>query len=691
MTCSELVFSTTRGYLARAREVRAGEDAGRAPTVDMARDGTDAEKGPAPARTRKAIMVGLVGCAVLGVLAWKWWPYKSSPAQPGLDSAALEDPRLTFPTTFRNVRPGVHYVGDAACASCHREIASKYRQHPMGQSLAPIAQATAIENYAPGLNNPFTALGFRYQVTRQGERVIHGESFIDALSLEVVRYDSEVNYALGSGQKGRSYLIDRQGYLFLSPITWYPQKAIWDISPGYNARNHPHFGRPVVAGCLFCHANQVDAVETTANRYREPIFQGTAIGCERCHGPGELHVQRRRADEPVEAIDDSIVNPRHLEHALREAVCQQCHLQGAQRVVRRGRGLFEYRPGMPTDFFFSDWVKAGASDGEGKFVGTVEQMYASRCFRESRGENKLGCISCHDPHELPGADMKDSYYRERCLNCHAQRGCSLPPAKRQALGKPDDCVACHMTKTGSDVAHTAVVDHRILRAPLNTKSQRTDPWPIAAESPLRQFLAGPSRETKDHTRDLGIALVEMAGEQPDAPARDLAQRALPLLNEALASHPDDLAALDAKGNALWHVGKLEEVLQIFESVLEKDQDREATLYLASTLALRLGRPEKAKAWAERAVAGNPWRWQLQWSLARALMERKDWQAASARCVEVLRLQPTHLETRRDLIMALFRSGNGPGAQREFEMLQRFVPAEQRASLLQWYELQKSRE
>src|SRR5437762_1561401 len=52
-----------------------------------------------------------------------------------------DDPRLTFQTPYRNVRPEVKYVGDTACAGCHPSQAKTYRQHPMGRSLAPLAEA----------------------------------------------------------------------------------------------------------------------------------------------------------------------------------------------------------------------------------------------------------------------------------------------------------------------------------------------------------------------------------------------------------------------------------------------------------------------------------------------------------------------------------------------------------------------
>ena len=74
------------------------------------------------------------------------------------------------------------------------------------------------------------------------------------------------------------------------------------------------------------------------NRYQEPVFDGLAIGCERCHGPGREARRRPPPQEPVAGdVDPTIVNPAHLDPPLREAVCEQCHLAGEARVLRRGR------------------------------------------------------------------------------------------------------------------------------------------------------------------------------------------------------------------------------------------------------------------------------------------------------------------------------------------------------------------
>jgi hypothetical protein len=79
----------------------------------------------------------------------------------------------------------------------------------------------------------------------------------------------------------------------------------------------------------------------------------------------------------------------------------------------------------------------------------------------------LGCISCHDPHRLPQNESRVTYYRDRCLQCHAEPGCSLPQEARLEQSPQDDCAACHMPrKTLAIVSHTALTDHKSPRQSL---------------------------------------------------------------------------------------------------------------------------------------------------------------------------------------------------------------------------------
>jgi Flp pilus assembly protein TadD len=558
----------------------------------------------------------------------------------------------------------------------------------MGRSLLPVANASPLERYDAAARNPFDAAGFRYTVELRGQQVVHKETAIDPSGTRLFDREAEIHFVVGSGERGRSYLINRDGYLFASPVSWYAQKGIWDLSPGY-AANNPHFGRPIGPYCLFCHANRVEPVAHTANHYRSPLFRGTAIGCERCHGPGELHVWRRRSNEEITGRDDTIVNPRNLEHELREAVCQQCHLQGEQRVLRRGRNHFDYRPGLPLQLFFTDFVKPPGQQSDTRFVGTVEQMYASRCFRESTGPEKLGCTNCHDPHQEPAAERKIAYFRARCLSCHMEQACSLPRTVRLERNKEDSCIACHMPRTGSEVNHTSITDHRIPRQPESVANKPgSSAWPRPGQIPLVPFPRGAvDPEDKDIGRDLGIALMDLAEKQPDQTARQLSDMAFPLLETAVTADPADVLAWEAKGSALWYQGRLQQALTALETALKLVPERETSLYLAATLALRIKRHELARGLAERAIRVNPWRWQYHHTLGAVHAYEDDWPGAIRACQEALQLNPASLLARRLLVAGYLRTGDRESAQTEFARLLSLSPAEQREALRRWFERQ----
>jgi Tfp pilus assembly protein PilF len=566
---------------------------------------------------------------------------------------------------FANTRAGVRYVGDAACARCHAEIAATYRQHPMGRSLAPIDAAPATGGDEAGGRPLFEANGLEYSIERRDGRVFHREARRDAAGRIIALNEVQVQFVLGSGSQGISYLVEHDGFLFQSPISWYVQKRRWDLSPGYQKQN-AHFDRPVVSTCLYCHANRVEAVEGTINRYQPPIFRGHAIGCERCHGPGEIHVSHPTA---VDGRDMTIVNPAGLEPALRDAVCEQCHLLGRQRVVKLDRRDDDYRPGLPFDRVWSVFVPSGGTAAD-RFVGQVEQMHASRCFRASNG--RLGCISCHDPHQRPAPEERVSFYRDRCRECHADQGCRLPASIRVQRSRDEDCTGCHMPRLErSDIAHVAATDHRIPRRPHEGRSTE-DPSPGAP--PLVLFHHEPRDEPQRALaeRDLGVALSRMG---PEAAAV-----ALPLLETALAARPDDTAAWEAKGSVLGRLQRFEEGLAAFRRALSREPNRETAILGAADLAARSGRREQAIADFRRAIALNPWRAAYRTDLAALSFDHRDWAAAAGACREALRLDPTHLETRKILVRSDLHLGDRAAARTEFQTLLGFDPPD-RAELI----------
>ena len=158
---------------------------------------------------------------------------------------------------------------------------------------------------------------------------------------------------------------------------------------------HPGFERPVIAECLVCHTGQVEAVDHSPQRLR---IHEMSIGCERCHGPGSLHIAhwKSHTQPPLERSklgDDTIVNPTRLSRDLEVDVCAQCHLHSAAVVEVRGRTIHDFRPGLPLSEFRVDYRFAQTHESMTE-VGHLEQLLRSRCDRRMQRCGR----------DLPGAD-----------------------------------------------------------------------------------------------------------------------------------------------------------------------------------------------------------------------------------------------------------------------------------------------
>jgi hypothetical protein len=633
---------------------------------------------PAPGGRRLAGWAVLVGAAILllaTALALSRALFPVKPPGPRT-VAAPRDPRLDYAGPFRNVDPAIRYVSDDQCADCHADIARSFARHPMGRSVLPVAR-TAIPPEDPPHHNPFDALGSRFGIKHEGGRVRHSRTRLDADGRPAAELEWDVDYAIGSGVHGISYLSDRGGYVFETPVSWYAQKHRWDLSPGFGPDHLT--GRPVGAECLFCHANRANDVDGSINRYTEPVFDGHAIGCQRCHGPGEVHVASRERFDPVPGtVDHTIVNPRHLEPPLREAVCEQCHLEGEARVPHRGRGLYDFRPGLPLDRFWSAFVRSAGTGQGRRAVGHVEQMYQSRCFRGDDGAGRLGCASCHDPHELVPPAQRVAFYRGRCLRCHEQHGCSLPLADRLPRTAEDSCIDCHMPRYGtSDIRHTASTDHRILRNP-EREGRAAPAVPRGTALPgddlpvVSFYRERPGTNGEEADRDLGVALVKLAREGR-VPTGRVVGRALPLLDAAVRRAPDDFAAGEAEGDALALQGRWADALAAFEAVLARAPDRERALVGAAAAAEAAGRPEAAVGHLRRAVVVNPWAPDYRRGLVLLRVKQKAWDEARPEAEAWVRLDPMSAEARAARVSCLLAAGEKDEARREFARIEALAP------------------
>jgi Tfp pilus assembly protein PilF len=355
---------------------------------------------------------------------------------------------------FRNVAATVSYVGDAACSSCHASEASVYHQHAMSQSFHRWTPATRIETpLATPLHNVPT--GFDYTVIDSAGHLYQVESLTGADGRRLHLLERRMDYVMGSGQVARTYFTEENGRLFQLPLTWYREHG-WDFSPGYQL-NDARFDRLLPDRCVACHASYPRPIPHLEGKFAE-LRDG--IGCERCHGPGALHVAERRAAVPRDgSYDRTIVNPARLPLERRMEVCEQCHVHTAVTVLREGKNDFSYMPSQPLRDQFAFFKVSGSID----LVSHADRLKQSRCFVATRATSRpLECATCHNPHQPP----PDAQTRSRpCLSCHAPSGLQqrLARSTSRADHTPTaNCVSCHMPRERErPVLHGAFTDHWI--------------------------------------------------------------------------------------------------------------------------------------------------------------------------------------------------------------------------------------
>jgi hypothetical protein len=170
-----------------------------------------------PARVR-LVLVALLVASGVGAAAYFIWSRTDRPEAPSNPAHDDDppDPRLTFETPFRNVRPDVAYVGDAACAPCHRELNDSYHQHPMGRSAAAATDPSdGVATFDLAKPPRFTVFGHvDFLVERRGNQLVHTEVIKDASGREALRTEAAVVVSFGSGTRGRSYICGREGSLW---------------------------------------------------------------------------------------------------------------------------------------------------------------------------------------------------------------------------------------------------------------------------------------------------------------------------------------------------------------------------------------------------------------------------------------------------------------------------------------------
>jgi Tetratricopeptide repeat. len=501
-------------------------------------------------------------------------------------------------SAFQNINDNeVTYVGMETCKSCHWQVYETYIQTGMGQSWGLATKEKSAADFSTNKAWVYDSVfDFYYKPYWEDDSLKIAEYRIKQDDTIHKRIET-VHYIVGSGQHTNSHIVETNGYLHQAPITFYTQKGQWDLAPGFEKGANSRFERKIEQECITCHNGYPVPVAGSLNKYNQ-IKLG--IDCERCHGPGSMHVAEKLKGNIVDTSqtpDYTIVNPRRLSIEAQNNLCQRCHLQGVA-VLNDDKTFFDFKPSQTLSHTMNVFMPTYEGDDSKMIMAShVERMKMSNCYNVSKN---MSCITCHNPH-VSVKFTPITQYNSACQSCHAPSTCKEDNAKRVAV--QDNCVQCHMPKNGSiDIPHVAVTDHFIRRKPMNKSLANT----------ARFITMKCYNNDKPDSRTRARAFLEFF-ERYEADQSFLDSAALLLKQAKSKKVDDDLIRL------LFLQEKYQAVIDFISSFSETDIQQAWTLYRIGESYMQLENYDDAIRYFKRAVEKMPYALDFQNKLCTALI------------------------------------------------------------------------
>lgn len=338
-------------------------------------------------------------------------------------------------TTWRPNKKDAKYVGEQACAKCHKDEAEQHAT-AMGRAMEPAATSVVLRTY-PHLT--FKGRGYSYEIIRKGEQSLY--NITDGNQT----FSEPILYSFGQGKAGQTYVFGHNGSLYESRVSFYKDTKALDWTMGYQdiapTSLESAAGRAISADeardCFACHTTgAINGLQLQLDR----MIPG--VTCEACHGPGAEHIASMEAKT---FKDKRIFNAGNMgADELSQEFCGSCHRSAEQVMTNK------------------------------LLTGIISVRFQPYRMFTSRGHDpddlRLRCTACHNPHANPVEDA--AFYDAKCFACH-RSAASLKSATvakaEEKEGRTDKpcpvaerlCVSCHMPKIEVPGSHFQFTDHRI--------------------------------------------------------------------------------------------------------------------------------------------------------------------------------------------------------------------------------------
>lgn len=559
-----------------------------------------------------------------------------------------------------NLNDTVDYVGMAKCAMCHDTIRHTFIHTGMGQSFDTASLEKTSANFKHSIifdksNN------FYYQTFKWNGSMYMREFRLSGKDTIHNRVE-KIDYIIGSGQHTNSHLTSVNGYLYQMPMTFYTQKQKWDLPPGFENGNNSRFSRILNSECITCHNSLPEIDPESENKF---TLMPKGISCERCHGPGELHVTEKLKGIRVNTQKDTdftIVNPKKLSFDLQVNLCQRCHLQG-NAVLKPGKTFYDFRPGMKLSDVMSVFLPRYENDATFIMASHADRMTQSKCFIQS---GKLTCITCHNPHVSVQVTGKQ-IFNQSCLNCHLKN--NQPICSKKGIDNQSNCVSCHMPQSGTkDIPHVTVHDHFIRKPNYSASTIKKD----------KKFIGLASINEKNPS-DLTMAKAYgQYFERFDNTQPHHLDSALFYLNR-----------VKDKNSEYWKTaiyihfmkGNLQTVVSLSSSLKTDDWDAWTSYRVAESFHAMGNLPQALMA-IKKATIRQKRNLEFQNKYAAYLMENQQWNEALQVLTFIIQENPKEVQALNNLGYLKLQSGDGKSAKSLYQQALALDP-DNEAVLLNW--------
>ncbi|ADW71254.1 cytochrome c family protein (plasmid) [Granulicella tundricola MP5ACTX9] len=328
--------------------------------------------------------------------------------------------------------PKATFVGSKSCRACHADTYDSWQKTRM----ANVVQDPKI--------HPEAVVG----------------DFTTPNPLVTFKLD-DVAFTYGSRWKQR-YFTKRGDDYYVLPAQWDIQKKRWlpfHVEKGTDWWV-PHYGesnmeRPTSTLCDGCHSVNFNIETKQVTEWN--------VGCEKCHGPGSLHV--------AHPTKQNIVNPDKLDSVRGNDTCIQCHSQG-QPVGNPIAGKYYdwpvgYLPGARlVDYWKLEELKPGVTGfyQYADLTAHKNRMQGNDFVQSNMYHREIRCSDCHQVHSNTVSNLRMPS-NALCLGCHTKenpaglKGTVSEHTHHAEGSKGSQCVACHMPKIEATIKDSFVSAH----------------------------------------------------------------------------------------------------------------------------------------------------------------------------------------------------------------------------------------